>query len=430
MILNVKEYGAVGDGKTIDTSSIQRVLDKASGSKVIIPEGIYLVGALFIRSNTTIIFESGAKFLALKDIKEFPEIFSRVAGVEMYWPAAILNLINVTNVDIQGPGLINGSGPYWWNIYWGKDQKSGRRQWYDEHNLRWIADYEIKRVRSILIYKSNNIRIKDLILEEAGFWNLQITYSTEVEISQITIQKNTGPSTDGIDIDSSENIHIHDCLLSCGDDCIAIKSGRDGDGLRVNKPTQQVEIDHCTILSGYGVTIGSEVSGSIRYINIHDMKFLNSGCGFRMKSAVDRGGIIENIVVSNLLMKNTRFPFSWLMTWHNQYNKKTQQNLESKPDFWKSVAEQIPLNNQGTQVRNITVNNVVAQITEDYKLSSRAFDIRALDFKPMENITFENVKIQASEFGYIEAVNNLNLKNVLLSIKHNNSTENDNYDNR
>ena len=253
MILNIKEYGAVGDGKTIDTSSIQRVLDKASGSKVIIPEGIYLVGALFIRSNTTIIFESGAKFLALKDIKEFSEIFSRVAGVEMYWPAAILNLINVTNVDIQGPGLINGSGPYWWNIYWGKDQKSGRRQWYDEHNLRWIADYEIKRVRSILIYKSNNIRIKDLILEEAGFWNLQITYSTEVEISQITIQKNTGPSTDGIDIDSSENIHIHDCLLSCGDDCIAIKSGRDGDGLRVNKPTQQVEIDHCTILSGYEI---------------------------------------------------------------------------------------------------------------------------------------------------------------------------------
>ncbi|MFD1670593.1 glycoside hydrolase family 28 protein [Agrilactobacillus yilanensis] len=431
-IFNVLDYGALGDGQTLDTTAIQQAIDAAAlvSGEVFLPAKTYLVGALFIKRHVTLSFQKGAKLLGSTDIADFPEIFSRVAGVEMCWPAAILNLLEVDNVTIKGQGIIDGQGPHWWQLYWGADGHGGQRQWYDTHDLRWIADYAIKRPRSILVFKSEAIIIKDITLQRAGFWNLQLTYATDVEVKDIIIRENNGPSTDGIDVDSSNHVHIHHCQLACGDDCIALKSGRDGDGYRVGIATSDVEIDHCQIKSGYGVTIGSEVSGNIHDITIHDMTFENSGCGFRMKSAVDRGGVIENIRVSDLQMTNVQFPFSWLMTWHNQYNHKTMVDLADKPAFWQAVAAQIPEAQRFTKVQNITVQNVTAQLAADYPLPARAFDLKALPEKPMEQIRFSNVKLAAKEFGNIVAVNDLQFKDVTVSVQHDNTLANDAYDNR
>ncbi|GAF38865.1 polygalacturonase [Agrilactobacillus composti DSM 18527 = JCM 14202] len=236
-VFNVKAFDAIGDGQHLDTKAIQKAIDMAAIEQgtVIIPAGTYLVGALFLKSHVTLTLTQNAKLIGSTDINDFPEVFSRVAGVEMNWPAAIINLLTVTDVTINGFGTIDGQGPHWWAEYWGEDTKSGRRQWYDEHDLRWIADYDIKRPRSILVYKSDHILIQDITLRQSGFWNLQLTYTTDVEVAHITIKENDGPSTDGIDVDSSTRVHIHDCSLACGDDCIALKSGRDGDGYRVGK---------------------------------------------------------------------------------------------------------------------------------------------------------------------------------------------------
>ncbi len=238
MELNIKDHGAVGDGVTLDTIAIQKTIDAATaGDKIVLPAGIYLVGSIFMKSELQLEFKSGAQLLGSKDIADYPEIDARVAGVEMKWPTAILNVLECHDVKIAGPGIIDGQGPHWWNLYWGEDKKSGKRKWYDEHDLRWIADYEIKRPREILVYKSQQIAVSDVTLQYSGFWNLQLTYSDHVDVHNIRVCQNYGPSTDGIDIDSSTNVRVHNCQLACGDDCIVIKSGRDGDGLRVNFPS-------------------------------------------------------------------------------------------------------------------------------------------------------------------------------------------------
>lgn len=430
--INICDFGADSSGNKNSTKAIQRVIDKASIEKksVFFPTGVYLVGALFLKNDSHLVFENGSKLVGSTDINDYPEVLARVAGVEMFWPSAIINGIGVKNITISGQGVIDGQGEHWWNLYWGSDKKSGQRKIFDEKGLRWIADYAIKRPREILFQNSERITIRDITLQYSGFWNLQITYCNIVLIEEISIKNNKGPSTDGIDIDSSSNIKISKCTLACGDDCIAIKSGRDGDGYKINRPSEKIEIDNCKILSGYGITIGSEVSGNIRDVNIHDIIFENSQCGFRMKSAKERGGIIENINVSNLFMRNVQFPFSWIMDWHNDYNRKKIDDFEKLPKSWQKVAEEISENMQMTLVKNILIKNIEAIEDEEQNINSRAFDLVAFRDKPMVNITFKDCVIHSKEFGRIVSVNNLNFDNVVVDISSVNNEENNNFDNR
>lgn len=430
--INVLDYQSDTTNPHRDTMMIQQAIDQAAKSNacVLIPKGTYLVGSLFLREKSHLIFEEGAVLKGMTDLQAFPEIPTRVAGIEMKWPAALLNALSVNDIIIEGKGIIDCQGEYWWNLYWGKDKKSGKRAEYDQKGLRWIADYAIKRPRACLIYESKNITIKDVLFQHSGFWNLQITYSQDVLVDHIVIRENDGPSTDGIDIDSSSNVHITRCDLACGDDCIAIKSGRDGNGARVDRKSRGIEIDHCQIRSGYGITIGSEVSAGIEDVHIHDIDFKNSDCGFRMKSSKERGGVIENIRVENLTMQDVQFPFSWIMDWHNAYNRKTLPENEQLSESWQAVAEQISEERQMTKVKDIKINNVIAIQTPEYSLPSRAFDFVAFAEKPMENIVIENCNITAKEFGRIEAVKNLKLEHVVVSIEEGNNKQNDFFDNR
>lgn len=346
-------------------------------------------------------------------------------------PAAIINIINAVDVAIEGDGLIDGQGPFWWDLYWGKDKKNGLRKDYDSKGLRWLADYEIKRPRNMCIYESKNIEIKNLTFQKSGFWNLQITYSENVVIDDVKISKNDGPSTDGIDIDSSKFVTVKNCQLACGDDCTVIKSGRDGDGYRVNRASENIEIMNCNIYEGYGIVIGSEISGGVRNIHIHDIYYENTSCGFRMKSSAARGGYIENISVERLFMKNVQFPFSWLMNWHPEYNHKqpsySEKHLSSTE---KSIAAQIPESEQKSLVHDVTIKDVKAILDDNYNRDARAFDISAYVDKPMKSIKFENINIEANEFGKIVAVRNLCFNDVNVSIKKENNSVNDNFDNR
>lgn len=431
-MLTLSQFQPHRDGQTLDTAIIQQALDQATEQQMSlkIEAGDYLTGALFIASHSRVEFEPGVRLIGSTDLSDYPEIKTRVAGVEMQWPAAILNIIDGEDVVIEGSGMIDGNGPIWWARYWGTDQKGGQRKVYDAKNLRWIVDYEVKRPREILLYRSKNCVISDLTLTHSGFWNCQVTYCDQVEIKQLTVKENNGPSTDGIDIDSSTNVHVHHCELSCGDDCIVVKSGRDGDGLRVNRPAEHIEIDHCVIHSGYGVTLGSEVSAGINDVHIHNMVFENTDCGFRMKSSADRGGTIQNVIAEHLEMRNVQFPFSWLMNWHTQYNHKTMAVTAEMPPMWASVASQIPLDQQKTTVKDIVVRDVTATLAPDYAKESRAFDLKAFPEKPMQNITFEDCHLVASEFGHVVAVEGLLLKQVYVSVQRENDQQLEKFDTR
>lgn len=316
-IFNPRQFGALGDGITLDTKAIQAAIDEAGiaaerGAKtiVVLSKGIYLTSSLFLKSHMEFRMEEGAILLGTTDESQYPIMHTRVAGVEMEWTVGILNVNGQEDVKITGKGCIDGQGPYWWNKYWGEDRKGGMRKVYEAKGLRWCVDYDCRRSRNLVVMESKNVNLSDFESRRSGFWNIHICYSKNIHVEKLHIYDNEGPSTDGIDIDSCDGVVVERCKIACNDDSICVKSGRDADGLRVNRICQNILIQECEILTGSGVTIGSETSGGARNITIRNLKYHGTDCGFRLKSARTRGGVIEDVLVENLKMVNVKYPFS------------------------------------------------------------------------------------------------------------------------
>ncbi|WP_394803588.1 glycosyl hydrolase family 28 protein [Niabella hibiscisoli] len=172
-------------------------------------------------------------------MEDYPEIDTRIAGIEMKWPAALINIIDASNVAVTGKGIVNARGKFCWDKYW------AMRKEYEPKGLRWIVDYDAKRVRTFLTQNASDITLKGITFKNAGFWTVQLLYSTRLTVDGIVIRNNEdghGPSTDGIDVDSSSWVLIENCDIDCNDDDFCLKAGRDWDGLRVNRSTEYVVI--------------------------------------------------------------------------------------------------------------------------------------------------------------------------------------------
>lgn len=445
MDYNVRDFGAKGDGVALDTEAIQAAVDAAvhaaadsagaakmaSGRvRVVVPVGIYLTASVFLGSNIEFHLEKGAVLRGTTQEECYPVMRTRVAGIEMDWPVAILNINGQENVQITGSGMIDGQGPYWWNKYWGEDRQGGMRREYDGAGLRWCVDYDCRRVRNVIVMESRNVELSGFESVRSGFWNIHICYSEDVHVDGLYIHDNDGPSTDGIDIDSCSRVVVEHCRVACNDDSICVKSGRDADGLRVNRICQDVVIQDCEILTGCGVTIGSETSGGARNITVRNLKYHNTDCGFRMKSARTRGGLIEDVLVENLEMVNVKYPFNMCLNWHPAYSYcEIPAGYEGDiPEHWETLLQPVPEAQGIPQVRNITIRNVTSTNEPDYTGPSRAFEVDAFPEKPMTNVVFENVKIHAGELGRIQGVKGWVWKDVEISVDGPNDEVNNQYD--
>ncbi len=439
-IFNPRQSGAAGDGVTWDTAAIQRAIDqagKAAGEGkrpvVLLEKGTYLTSSLFLKSHMEFRMEEGAVLLGTTDESKYPILPTRVAGIEMEWPVGILNINGQKDVKVTGKGCIDGQGPYWWKKYWGEDEKGGMRKLYDAKDLRWCVDYDCRRVRNLVVMDSEDVELSGFESRRSGFWNIHVCYSRQVHIDGLSIYDNAGPSTDGIDIDSSEHVVVERCRIACNDDSICVKSGRDADGLRVNRPCRDVRIQDCQILTGCGVTIGSETSGGIKGITVRNLKYRGTDCGFRVKSAKTRGGIIEDVLVENLEMVNVKYPFNMCLNWHPAYSYcRIPEGYEGEiPAHWKVLtAPVVPAEKGIPQVKNLVIRNVAAWNEPDYEGSSRAFEVDAFPEKPMINVVLEHVKIQAKEFGRLSGIRDWKWNDVEISAEWRNDTANDQYDMR
>lgn len=252
-------FGARGNGTTLETAAIQKALDAAatSGGTVTFKPGTYLTGSLFVKSGTTLNVPEGVTLLGSEHLADYPMLPTRVAGIEMTWPAALINVRDQHSVTLTGKGTIDGDGPIWWKSYW------DLRKQYEPRGLRWASDYDAKRPRLILLQNSSDVRLGGgLLLKRSGFWTVQILYSHDITLSGVTTRNNEGgkgPSTDGIDIDSSRKVLVEHADIDVNDDALCLKAGRDSDGLRVNRPTEDVVLRDSIIRHGAAaVTIGSE----------------------------------------------------------------------------------------------------------------------------------------------------------------------------
>lgn len=398
---NVMDYGARNNGIELTTQHIQAALDacaQAGGGVVIVPEGKFLTGSIYIGSNTHLLFADSTRIYASMELEDYPEQLTRVAGIEMQWPQALININDAENVKISGHAIINGRGKVFWNkfIY--------MRPIYIENDLRWAVDYDAKRPRMLVANNATNLLINDITLTESPFWTMHILYSEKVTVDGVTINNDVevrAPSTDGINIDSSRDILVQNNVVSAHDDNFCIKSGRDADGMRVNRPSEYIVIRDNTTLTGAGLIVfGSEVAGGINHVYVKNMKADGTTRGIRFKSARTRGGLIENILIEDIEIKNTPFAFEFTLDWNPEYSYTSLPegfHYDSIPDHWKTLLIDVPEEKGITQLRNVTIRN--ATVSGD---SWKAFNVEGFQELPIENFVFENVTVRTQTAGTIE----------------------------
>lgn len=428
------DYNLDINGKTDSTIVLQQLIDEVSNcnGKLIIKKGIYLITPLFFKSNMEVDFEEGVVFKALIDESLYKDIYTRVAGIEMYWYPGLINIIDANNVAFHGKCIIDGQGNYYYKKYWGEDQKSGMRAIYDQKGLRFACDYDCKRVRNLLISNSYNININDLISKDSGFWNIHVLYSHDITLNNIVVNSDSSisPSTDGIDIDSSYNVVIRNCVTNCNDDSIVIKSGRDSDGLKVNKPSHDILIENCTLNKGYGITLGSEVSGGIYNVNIHNVVFNYTSCAFRIKSSKSRKGYIKNIQMENAHMKNVSYLFHLYTNWNPSYCNCELENQDNLPEHYYKLLKPVDDNIKNTEIKDLLFKNISSCYDSNYKGINRIFNILGFDDSHIKNVIFENMDINAKEYGYMKNIDNVKIINSSLIYEIEHDFNNDEFDNR
>jgi len=405
------KYGAKGDGVTLDTAAIQRAIDAAAkhGGTVTFPAGTYLTGSLFVKSHVTLQVDKGVTLLGSQHLEDYPEMPTRVAGIEMVWPAALVNVYKQSNAAIAGEGTIDGDGKTWWDSYW------ALRKIYEPKGLRWASDYDAKRPRLIQIFDSSNVKLGGLTLRRSGFWTVHICYSHDVSVDGVTIRNNEGgrgPSTDGIDIDSSKKILVQHADIAVNDDALCLKAGRDSDGLRVNRPTEDVVLRDSTIREGAaGVTIGSETSGGFRNIEAYGLTVLKAvPVGILFKSAHTRGGFAENIRIHDLTLIDTPVVFRITMNWNPSYSYATiPVGLKTYPDYYKVLSTPVPEAQGMAHFHDVHIWNIKSTGAKT------AFEVDAFKAAPLEHFQLDHLQIQADTAGHIDDAKDWKFSDVSLT---------------
>ena len=315
---NVIKFGAVADGAADCTKAFAAAIEachKAGGGKVVVPPGTFLTGAIHLKSNVNLHLAKGATIKFSTDPKKFlPVVFSRdMAEMMNYSP--FVYAFEQENIAITGEGTLDGqaSKAVWWE--W---KNTGGP---DAAKLTEMGDKEIPvsqrvfgeghfiRPNFIEPVRCRNVLIEGVHVVDSPMWELHPLYCTNVTIRGVTIVSH-GPNNDGCDPDSSADVLIENCTFDTGDDCIAVKAGRDHDGRRVNIPCQNVVIRNCTFKDGHGgVTLGSETAGGIRNVFAENCHFdsPNLDMAIRFKTNPARGGFIENVYIRNCDVRTAKF---------------------------------------------------------------------------------------------------------------------------
>ena len=415
-VLTANAYGAVGDGTTLATKAIQSAIDAChakGGGRVVLKPGRYLTGSVFLKDGVELRLDKGVELIGSQRFEDYPEIDTRIAGIEMKWPAALLNMIGIRKAAVTGEGRVNARGKFCWDKYW------AMRKEYDAKGLRWIVDYDVKRVRTLLIQHSSDITVKGIRLSNSPFWTLQVLYSEYVTLDGIIVRNNEdghGPSTDGVDIDSSSWVLVENCDIDCNDDDFCLKAGRDWDGLRVNRPTEYVVIRKCIARRGGGLlTLGSETSGGIRHVLATDLTAKGTGNGFHIKSATTRGGTVEDVHVRNIAMDSVGNVILFTMNWNPAYSYSTLPkgyNPDSIPIHWKTLLHTVEPPERGTpHFKDIYISGIRAASAK------KAISAGGLESSLISGVHLDNVEIRAGTAGEISWAKDWDLRRVSVTTK-------------
>ncbi|KAJ0255200.1 hypothetical protein HA466_0099920 [Hirschfeldia incana] len=362
-MLSISDFGAVGDGTTLNTNAFNAAIDQirnnsknaSEGSLLYVPRGVYLTQSFSLTSHMTLYLADGAVIKALQDTEKWPLIDplpSYGRGRERPGPRYIsfIHGDGLTDVVITGKnGTVDGAGEPWWNMW---------RHGTLKYTRPGLVEFK----------NSTDILISHVVLQNSPFWTLHPVYCSNVVVHHVTILAPTNSSnTDGIDPDSSSNVCIEDCYISTGDDLVAVKSGWDEYGIAYNRPSRDITIRRITGSSPFaGIAIGSETSGGIQNITVENITLYNSGIGIHIKTNIGRGGSIQGITISGVHLEKVRTGI------------KISGDTGDHPDD-QFNASALPV------VRGITIKNVWGIKVE------RAGMVQGLKGAPFTNLCFSNV---------------------------------------
>jgi len=387
---DVRSYGAVADGKTKATDAVKKAIAAAAsagGGTIVFSGGTYLTGPIHLKSNITLFVDAGAVLKFSSDFDDYlPMVRSRWEGTEVTNFSPLIYGDNVENVAITGRGLIDGNGEPWWRAYreikerelgkpvakpskWQAEfarLNTARADWPDDR--RWLENGFL-RPPLIQILDGKNLLISDVTIKNPPFWTINPVYCDGVNVRGIRVlNPEDSPNTDGIDPESSRNVRIADSYFTTGDDCIAIKSGRDAQGRKVGRPVENVTITNCTMVRGHGgVSIGSEMAGGARRIAISNCVFDETQRGIRIKTTRGRGNTVEDVRVTNIVVHDLKHEAVAL-------------------DMFYTAAPPEPVSERTPHVRNVHVSGVTGS-------AARAGVLLGLEESRLDDVSLTDIDI-------------------------------------
>ena len=440
--VNLKDFGAVGDGKTLCTEAFAKAIDNLSGKgggRLIVPRGIWHTGPIVLKSNINLHLEKGAVILFAADESLYPLISTSFEGLETRRCQSPLSANGATNIAITGKGAIDGNGQYWrplkrakvtdaqWKTFTGKGGVfKNSNLWFPSEgyakgdagadmnvptNIKSEDDWNsIKRfLRPVMVSLVNckNVLLQGVIFQNSPAWNIHPLMCENIIIDDVLARNPAyAQNGDALDLESCKNALIVNSKFDAGDDGICIKSGKDADGRRRGRPCENVVVDGCTVFAGHGgFVVGSEMSGGVRNIMVTNCQFLGTDVGLRFKSTRGRGGIVENIFIDGVSMNDIKTD---AITFNMYYGGKSVAEMLADGDKPNNIDIK-PVDETTPIFRNIDIRRVVCNGC------GRAMEFNGLPEMPIDGITLTDIDIIAR--GDAEFANARNIKKTNVNIK-------------
>lgn len=445
---HITKFGAVADGVTLNTTSINNAIDachKKGGGVVLVPTGMWLTGPIVLKSNVNLHLQKNAVLQFTEDFNQYPLVQGNWEGLPQMRNQSPISATNATNIGITGHGIIDGAGDAWRMVKkdkltesnWKKLINSGgvlddnKRIWYPtESSLKGsklknpgtispdkTAEFykEIKdflRPNMLVLANCSKILLEGVTFQNSPAWCLHPLMSQHITIRNLQVKNPWyAQNGDGLDLESCRYVLVENTVFDVGDDGICIKSGRDEEGRKRGMPTEDVIIRNCTVYHAHGgFVIGSEMSGGARNIYVDDCTFVGTDIGLRFKTTRGRGGIVENIFINNITMRDIVGEAILFDMYYAAQDPIALTGEKREPP----KVEALPVTEATPQFRNFYINNVVANGAE------KAIFVRGLPEMSVKNIVLQNMVLQAKHGLDMTEGSDITLRNVRLITKETN----------
>lgn len=387
--IDVTTVGAVGDGTTLNTNALQKAIDDCSakgGCTLVFPKGVFMTGAIFLKSGVNLHLAEDAVVKGSTDRKDYPKMKTRIEGQFPEWLPALINADKVDNLRVTGSGIFDGNGKPFWEDFWAKRKENPK-----------TTNLDVERPRLMFIQNSKNVKISGVTFKDSGFWNLHIYNCRKVLIENASFEVQDGlraPSSDAIDVDSSQNVIVRNCRFRVDDDAIALKGTKGPFAMddKLSPPVENIRVTNCTFERGHGVlTLGSEGT-IIRNVIIEKSKVTGPIPLVRFKLRPDTQQLYENIHFRNITLDSTGAIFE-IRPWRQFFDLKGQPPPNSI-------------------VRNITISNIKGTFGSFGEIQGNAGQTT------IDGISLKNVDVQVKDDKLkVVDVKNLKAKNVKVNGK-------------